>query len=201
MGRGTIYPFVKEHLSENIRRRIFVLETGCGGALYRPIVESLGATYIGTDIFNEHYQEVGDVDLFCSSDYLPFKDNSLDIVFNQGAIDYMPNIEQTLVEIYRVLRPGGKLLIYTYRYDVLVTIHNNCQKTKRKWELSHHVFTSEQMLGYLKTVGFMARDITNRMSAWRPRAWGLALVKALGLYHFFYRRRCIWLTFEAFKPQ
>ncbi|MBT4482182.1 MAG: class I SAM-dependent methyltransferase [Candidatus Latescibacteria bacterium] len=200
MGRGTIYPFVEKNLFEYISKGMTVIETGCGAAKYRGLLENIGVKYFGTDVPNDYYQDSGDVDIFCSSDCLPFKDNSADIVFNQGSIDYMPSISKTLDEAYRVLKPEGKLLIYTYRYDILLMIHENCRKTKREWELNHHVFTSSQMLKYLRRASFQASDITGNLDVWSPRKWKKTIFQITGLLKYFRKTHTTWRAFEAVKP-
>ena len=40
---------------------------------------------------------------------LPFKDESFDIIFIQSAFQYAEDLNETLKQIYRVLKPGGRL--------------------------------------------------------------------------------------------
>lgn len=202
MSKGTVYPFVQKHLLRKVRKGKLVLETGCGAARYRPILQQAGARYIGTDVHNDHYQDRGDVDVHCSSDNLPFEDRSVDVVFNQGAIDYMPDIHQTLAEAYRILRKGGLLLIYTYDYETLQMIDGNTKKSQRKWELNHHVFTEEQMLSYLKTAGFKATDATGDLPVWSPPKRKDAFLLSLSGKLAAQRRNITnWRAFIARKPR
>lgn len=43
---------------------------------------------------------------------LPLPDNELDVVISNGAFCLAPNKEKALKEIYRVLRPGGRVAIW-----------------------------------------------------------------------------------------
>lgn len=45
---------------------------------------------------------------------LPFPDDSFDMVFSHGVLHHVPDIEQAQHEIYRVLRPGGELVVMLY---------------------------------------------------------------------------------------
>jgi SAM-dependent methyltransferase len=45
---------------------------------------------------------------------LPFDDNSFDMVFSHGVLHHVPDIRQAQSEIYRVLRPGGELVVMMY---------------------------------------------------------------------------------------
>ncbi len=42
-------------------------------------------------------------------DIIPYDDNSFDVVISNGVINLSPNKETTFKEIYRVLKPNGKL--------------------------------------------------------------------------------------------
>jgi ubiquinone/menaquinone biosynthesis C-methylase UbiE len=168
MGKGTVYPFILDFLLKKVKAKAKVLETGCGAGLYRKPMSEAGIHYVGTDIRNDHYQSPGDVDVYCSADNLPFSDESFDLVFNQGAIDYMPQPRRVLAEAWRVLKPGGSLLIFTYEYRVLNEIHNNCMKSQREWEMAHWVFESSEMLNMLNFAGFKSREVSGELDTWRP---------------------------------
>jgi len=42
---------------------------------------------------------------------LPFADGSFDVVISNGVIDLIPDKEAVFSELYRVLRPGGRLQV------------------------------------------------------------------------------------------
>lgn len=48
---------------------------------------------------------------------LPFREASFDVIWSWGVIHHVPDMEKTVQEIRRVLRPGGKALIMVYRRD------------------------------------------------------------------------------------
>lgn len=50
----------------------------------------------------------------CSATELFFPDNSIEVVYSFGVIHHIPDAEQAVTEITRVLKPGGKLLIMVY---------------------------------------------------------------------------------------
>ncbi|MBK9249262.1 MAG: class I SAM-dependent methyltransferase [Ignavibacteria bacterium] len=45
---------------------------------------------------------------------MPFDDNSFDAVYSFGVIHHTPNIQKTIEETYRILKPGGQAIISVY---------------------------------------------------------------------------------------
>lgn len=52
--------------------------------------------------------------LQCDYDALPFESNSINLVVLSHAIEFTEHPQQLLHEIYRVLRPGGQLLLFGF---------------------------------------------------------------------------------------
>ncbi len=92
-----------------------ILDVGCGphGAL------SLfhAHTKIGVDpLANRYHRAFGvasDDDtlyLSCPSERIPLTDGALDVVISRNALDHVDDFGQTIAEIHRVLKPGGRIL-------------------------------------------------------------------------------------------
>ena len=50
---------------------------------------------------------------------LPFEDNEFDLIYSNGVIHHTPNTLAMISEIYRVLKPGGKIIIMVYAVNSL----------------------------------------------------------------------------------
>jgi glycosyltransferase involved in cell wall biosynthesis/ubiquinone/menaquinone biosynthesis C-methylase UbiE len=50
---------------------------------------------------------------------LPFESGSFDVVYSNGVIHHTPNTQQVIDEMFRVLRPGGKVIIMVYAENSL----------------------------------------------------------------------------------
>lgn len=99
-----------------------VLEVGCGDGKVLVNLEESGhrGSLVGTDVSKGMFK---DSKGFCkinnipikffeySSDKLPFKDGSFDVVLSFFMIYHMPDIERALREWRRVLKTNGRLLI------------------------------------------------------------------------------------------
>jgi ubiquinone/menaquinone biosynthesis C-methylase UbiE len=101
-----------------------VLEIGLGqGAEAQKMIEA-GAVYNGIDITQESVARVKTRCRLFSLPYeslqvmnaetLDFPDGSFDIVFSHGVLHHSPNIKKIVAEIYRVLRPGGRVVVMLY---------------------------------------------------------------------------------------
>ncbi len=95
-----------------------VLDVYCGTRPYEALLPA-GVRYVGMDVTD--YAGVADV---VTAEFLPFPDESFDLVLCTEAFDFVPDPVAGLAEMRRVLRPGGKLLmtvslVWEYRRDIL----------------------------------------------------------------------------------
>lgn len=102
------------------------LDAGCGtGAFLMPLARRLtpqGATVIGLDLAEgtlgqaRARVQAEDLPVNCvigDVEALPFDDGSFDLVLANYMLYHVPNLEQAIAELRRVLRPGGMLLAAT----------------------------------------------------------------------------------------
>jgi SAM-dependent methyltransferase len=100
-----------------------VLEIGCGSGGYAlHLVEKVGCRLAGLDINAAGVRNANELALardlasrahFVQCDvskYLPFEDQTFDAVFSNDVLCHLPGRPEVLAEIFRVLRPGGRML-------------------------------------------------------------------------------------------
>jgi len=96
-----------------------ILECGSGSGIFSRYMSQHG--YVCTLVDNSidalnlskvKFDESQHKASFIKSDInnLPFKDNSFDIIFSAGVIEYFSNVENITHEMVRVLRPGGVIV-------------------------------------------------------------------------------------------
>lgn len=76
------------------------------------IIVNLGSGYsdLRDDIINVDLIPYDPVDVVCDITKLPFIDNSVDYILNIAVLEHVPNPQAVISEMYRILKPGGKLL-------------------------------------------------------------------------------------------
>jgi SAM-dependent methyltransferase len=105
--------FVEYYLRRFARKNDVILDIGCGMGQYRGSTDDF---YVGLDLTNEPYGDKGPrgVDVVASGTDIPARSESYDLVFSVGALYHMPSPLGVLTECYRVLRQGGRVLIFDY---------------------------------------------------------------------------------------
>ena len=106
----------------------YVLDVATGrGAILKQAAKAVGSLgeVVGVDIspnmIEQTSTELGEypnIHLICGdAENLRFNENTFDYVFCGFGVFFFPNASQALQEFFRVLKPGGKLLISTWGED------------------------------------------------------------------------------------
>jgi SAM-dependent methyltransferase len=113
MAANDVDVFVRSFLQRYGCTEDRVLDVGCGPAPYR---KWMVGSYIGLDITNKPYGSDMPrlVDVVGSAARLPLMTGSIDLIFSKSAFYLIPNPDAALLEFWRVLRIGGRLLLLDY---------------------------------------------------------------------------------------
>lgn len=116
-------PILHELVDYNALKGKKVLDIATGPGLFLVEFARAGAEAIGIDITSYAVKHASrnlvlrnleaKVQKMDAQD-LQFPDNSFDYVHAWGCVMHMPDTQKALSEIHRVLKPGGKALIYVY---------------------------------------------------------------------------------------
>ncbi|MBA3513309.1 MAG: class I SAM-dependent methyltransferase [Pyrinomonadaceae bacterium] len=125
-----------------------VLEIGCGLGTDGAQFAGAGAEYTGIDLTDAAIELAQKrFELFnlpgkfqtADAEKLDFADNSFDLVYSHGVLHHTPDAERAVREIYRVLRPGGRVVVMlyhrdSYNYRVNISILRRAGAQLLRWE-------------------------------------------------------------------
>ena len=107
----------------DLNKNSAVLEIGCGSGVYAlHLAQTEGCSIIGLDVNSAGIRNANDVVVarglesrarFGECDVskgLPFEDGKFDAVFSNDVLCHIPGRLKLLVEIFRALKPGGRML-------------------------------------------------------------------------------------------
>jgi ubiquinone/menaquinone biosynthesis C-methylase UbiE len=113
-----------------------ILDVGSGNGYVLSKYATEGAHVFGIDITQagidlcckrfEHLNLNGQFQV-ADAQALPFADNTFDCVCSMGVLHHVPDTQKALDEIYRVLKPGGRLIVMFY--------HRNSAKYQLKYRV------------------------------------------------------------------
>ena len=168
-----IYPHVKQILLREVGGSDACLELGCGPGQYKLIIPG---KHIGLDITAQNYRPdlPRSVDIVADAQSLPFKANCFDVVFVVASLLIIPDTEAVLRESHRVLRNGGKILIFDYNYRTtrrLRELDNNHRHIWTPWGLWIKVRRGGFQAKIVDLAGLGSQDARGDAKRWllRPR--------------------------------
>ena len=134
---------------------LMLLDFGCGGSPYRSLFPN--STYERADIAG-----VADLDYEISTTAdkpctIGVEDNRYDFVLSNQVLEHVPDPMRYLTEAYRVLKPGGRLLLTTHG----MFEDHGCPYDFHRW-------TSDGLQADLQTTGFDLSQMTKLTTG--PRA-------------------------------
>ena len=111
-----------------------ILDLGCGTGYFSKNIKNKfpNAQYIGLDLSEgmSHYAKLNHGPdcqwITGDADSLPFKNNSVDLIFSSLAIQWCANLPSLMAEIQRVLRPNGYFTFSTL-------INGSLEELKSAW--------------------------------------------------------------------
>jgi len=151
---------LEELIRESSSQFPLVLEVGCGTAvdLYS-VANNTTCQPFGLDLSGEALTVASGVGkrfskkaLLVRGDllFLPFADESLDLVFSQGVMEHLSNDETALKEKIRVLKPGGNIVISVPQKYTAYTVIKHLKMVLGKWPWGYE---TEYSYRKLKSLG------------------------------------------------
>ena len=112
-----------DDLKNNLNGKI-VLEAGCGAGRFTEVLLKKGAILVSSDLssaveVNIENFPLTDKHLVIQADIndMPYADESFDVVVCLGVIQHTPDTEKTIEDLYKLVKPGGTLVIDHYHFN------------------------------------------------------------------------------------
>lgn len=148
-----------------------VLDLGCGAGLFLAWLEqrrelrlhgldlSIASVRIARDRTSDAALVAGD------AQQLPYADDSFDRVVCNGAIHHLPDVHAALSELYRVVVPGGRIVLYeptaTRFANWVRALAFRQDRYESPADLEHkHELDPERLPGLLAEVGFKVSSVS-----------------------------------------
>lgn len=115
------FPFYQEHLDQIMaelepERGKLYLDLGCGTGNLLAAAKKKGISLVGVDLSPEMLKKAKGKErnlVMADLHHLPFKDGCIDGIANVNVFYQLAHPRTFLREVYRVLKPGGKIVIST----------------------------------------------------------------------------------------
>lgn len=127
-----------------------VLDIGCADQIMSKYLEG-GQTYIGLDYYNTATNWYGTKPhIFGDAQALSIASSAIDTVLLLDVLEHLPRPDRCMKEIYRVIRPGGKLVV---QIPFLYPIHDK--------PLDYQRWTKYGFLKIAEEHGYEVKEITH----------------------------------------
>jgi SAM-dependent methyltransferase len=152
------YQLVREKIGDVSGLR--VLEVACGRGGYLRELVGAGAHVTGCDFsltalraasakFSTPEIPASTALIQADAQNLPFADDSFDLLVSCETVEHLPDIRRGFCEMYRVTRPGGKLLLTTPNYANFMGLYELYAKLRHPGRKDDQPFDRRQWFGQI----------------------------------------------------
>ena len=184
---------VREALAPQPGERI--LDVGCGPGFYCREFGELAGSMVGVDqseamvgLARRRCEALGNVDLrVADATALGVEDGGFDAAFSVQVFEYVPDTGAGLAELYRALRPGGRVLVWDTDWNTFVMQDDELtRRVHRAWDehLAHRSLP-RTLARALRDAGFedvRARAHPIASIELDPESYGGALMPFIAAY-------------------
>lgn len=145
-----------------------VLDVGCGLGMYVRKMRAYSPAVFGVEIDEERAREANrELRLIAvaAAEHLPFPTGSFDVVLSHEMIEHVSDDRQTMAEMVRVLRPGGRLVLF-------------CPNRLWFFETHGHFWRGRYHEGNTPLINWLPDVLRNRLAP-HVRAYTAGQVRAL----------------------
>ena len=163
-----------------------LLEVGCGAGIdlvrfarAGAIVTGIDLSKTAIDLARKNIEQNGlSADLqVMNGESMQFPDNSFDLVYAHGVLQYTANAEKMVAEIHRVLKPGGEAIVMVYNRNSWLNLMRRITKVPLEHEdapvlMKYSIGELKQFLSLFKSYRIIPERFpvkTKLHSGWKAR--------------------------------
>ena len=171
-----------------------ILNLGCGKQVYG-------------DDFVDLYPTRDNVKKYdADNEALPYPNNTFDEVYSRGVFEHLTNPNNMLKEVYRVLKPGGTLILTTDNalyYGIWLPfwdlhMHNYPGKYG-EFDKHYMIFTEKHLLNWMRRFNFTLDRIEYQQAPNNNKI--KTILKQIAYLFLPKKYSCLWLVLTAKKPE
>jgi SAM-dependent methyltransferase len=155
-----------------------VLDLGCGAGRFVAALREAGADPVGVELAEAALERArvnapgADLRLVEADGSLPLEHASVDLVWCSEVLEHVPDTAHLLLEVRRVLRPGGRLLVTVPDHGRFRTVLIVLTRFESHFDpLGQHVrfYTRRSLASTLEHAGFEDVRVRGGLTAWARR--------------------------------
>jgi SAM-dependent methyltransferase len=155
-----------------------VLDLGCGAGRFVAALREAGVDVVGVELAGAALERAranapgADLRLVADDGSLPLEHASIDLVWCSEVLEHVPDTAHLLLEVRRVLRPGGRLLVTVPDHRRLRTALIALMRFEAHFDpLGQHVrfYTRHSLAATLEHAGFEDVRVRPGLTAWARR--------------------------------
>lgn len=156
-----------ENFAKMIPKGSLVLDAGAGNQIYKSLLKH--TQYESAD-FEQIEKEYISSTYVCDLKNIPVEDCRFDFIFFNQVMEHLPDPKLVLLELNRVLKPGGKMIytgpLFYEEHEIPFDFYRYTQFGLKELfsKTGFHIERLEWLEGYFGTVGYQL----NRMSDYLP---------------------------------
>ena len=154
-----------------------IVEFGAGDGAFVERFRNDGFSVLCVEPDKRNQEALRSLGVCVVADVADFPDASCSYIYTINALEHLADIDGSLFEIHRVLRPGGALFVFVPAF--------NCLWTSLDDEVGHvQRFTIRSLAGAIQKAGFVIQTARYFDSLGFVAAIGLRLFERLGLFRY-----------------